>query len=444
VKVFYHILANAIIGNVTNMTVWFGLTFFAYLETQSVLVTGVISGIFLIATAASGIWFGSIVDHHKKKNVMLVSSVISLIIYVFGFVIYLLADPGDFKYQGSIVLWVFITILLIGVTVGNLRNIALPTLVTIMIPEDRRDKANGLVGTATGVAFLIVSMISGVLVGLGGMQYVLILALAMTLLTIVHLWFIQIPETKILHTGEGEQQNETAQAGDVMQKNSIDIRGTMKVVAAVPGLLALIIFATINNFLGGVFMALMDAYGLSLVKVEIWGFLWGGLSTGFIIGGFLIAKWGLGKNPLRTLFLANIVIWIVSSIFTLRSSIVLLAVGMLVYITIVPFIEAAEQTIIQKVIPQNRQGRVFGFAQSIEQAASPLTSFAIGPIAQFIFIPFMTTGAGVDLIGDWFGTGADRGIALVFTLTGVIGLTVTILAMKSRYYKLLSERYLKG
>lgn len=52
------------------------------------------------------------------------------------------------------------------------------------------------------------------------------------------------------------------------------------------------------------------------------------------------------------------------------------------------------------------------FAQSIEQAASPLTAFMIGPIAQFIFIPFMTTGAGVDLLGTWFGVGADRGIAL--------------------------------
>lgn len=38
----------------------------------------------------------------------------------------------------------------------------------------------------------------------------------------------------------------------------------------------------------------------------------------------------------------------------------------------------------------------------------------------------MTTGAGVDLIGDWFGTGSIAGIALVFTLTtGIIGLGVT-------------------
>jgi len=67
----------------------------------------------------------------------------------------------------------------------------------------------------------------------------------------------------------------------------------------------------------------------------------------------------------------------------------------------------------------------------------------IGPIAQFIFIPFMTTGTGVDLIGNWFGTGADRGIALLFTLTGLIGLVVTLLAMRSRSYQKLSVTYQK-
>src|SRR5690606_28618471 len=108
------------------------------------------------------------------------------------------------------------------------------------------------------------------------------------------------------------------------------------------------------------------------------------------------------------------------------------------------FIEASEQTILQKVVPQERQGRVFGFAQSVEQMASPLTAFLIGPLAQFFFIPFMTTGAGVDLIGNWFGTGPDRGLALVFTLTGIIGLILTVIAMKSKYYHMLSQRYLTG
>lgn len=106
-----------------------------------------------------------------------------------------------------------------------------------------------------------------------------------------------------------------------------------------------------------------------------------------------------------------------------------------------PFVEATEQTIIQKVVPAGRQGRVFGFAHSVEQAASPLTAFIIGPITQLIFIPFMTTGRGVDLIGGWFGTGTGRGIAIVFILAGIIGLIVTIIAMKSTAYRMLSARY---
>jgi DHA3 family multidrug efflux protein-like MFS transporter len=96
------------------------------------------------------------------------------------------------------------------------------------------------------------------------------------------------------------------------------------------------------------------------------------------------------------------------------------------------------------VVPLERQGRVFGFAQSVEQAASPVTAFLIGPLTQFIVIPFMTDGAGAEAIGGWFGTGPDRGIALVFTVAGLIGLFVTILAFNSTYYRQLSAAYAKG
>ena len=169
-------------------------------------------------------------------------------------------------------------------------------------------------------------------------------------------------------------------------------------------------------------MALMDAYGLSLVSVQAWGLLWGALSAAIIVGGLAIARFGLGANPVRTLLLVNVVLWLGTALFPLRSSIVLLAIGMSVFMFLVPFAEASEQTILQKVVPYERQGRVFGFAQSVEQAASPLTAFLISPIAQFVFIPFMTDGAGARAIGGWFGTGPDRGIALVFVVTALVGL----------------------
>lgn len=93
------------------------------------------------------------------------------------------------------------------------------------------------------------------------------------------------------------------------------------------------------------------------------------------------------------------------------------------------------------VCPHERQGRVFGFAQSVEQAAAPITAFLIGPIAQFVFIPFMTKGRGVELIGSWYGTGDGRGIGLVFIIAGIIGLITTIITQHSKASKNLSVAY---
>jgi DHA3 family multidrug efflux protein-like MFS transporter len=114
---------------------------------------------------------------------------------------------------------------------------------------------------------------------------------------------------------------------------------------------------------------------------------------------------------------------------------------MVIWLCLIPAAEAAEQALLQKLIPLERQGRAFGFAQSVEQAAAPLTAFLIGPLAQLIFIPFMTSGAGVELIGGWFGTGTDRGIALVFILVGLLRLTAALLALRSSAHRRLTARY---
>lgn len=428
-KTFYAVLANSLVASLTNNFVWFAVTFWVYLETQSVVATSIMAGVYTTTVALSGFFLGSLVDRYKKKTSMIVSSIGSLILYAVAFAIYSTTPEKVFTDSSSPILWAFIVLALFGAIAGNIRTIALSTLVTVLIPEADRDKANGMVGTTNGVSFLVSAVFGGLFIGFLGMLWTLIISLGLTLLALVHIWIVTIPEKGIAHAEEHTKR--------------IDIQGTIRALNQTPGLFALIFFNTFNNFLGGVFMSLMDAYGLSLVSVQTWGILWGVLSLGFIIGGLIVAKKGLGQQPLRTLFLANIAMWVSCIFFTIQASVVLLALGMFVYLCLIPVVEAAEQTIVQKLIPPERQGRVFGFAQSIEQAASPLTAFMIGPIAQYIFIPFMMSGAGVDLIGSWFGTGKDRGIALLFTVTGLAGLIVTLIAMKSNAYQTLSETYAK-
>lgn len=426
-KLFYAVLVNTVVASIVNTLVWFAVTFWVYLETQSVIATSVMAGIFTVTIAFSGFWLGSLVDRYPKKTAMILSTVGSLVLFALALLIYTTAPATAFADAGNPRLWIFIVLTLVGALMGNLRGIALSTLVTILIADGERDKANGLVGTTTGVAFLVASILSGLAIGFLGVTGMLVGSLILMALVLIHLWTLPIPHQANSHT-EGHA-------------HSLDIRGSVQAIQAVPGLFALIFFHTFNNFLGGVFMALMDAYGLELMSVQMWGTLWGFLSLGFIVGGLIVARRGLGKNPLRTLLLANIAMWTIAIFFTIQSSIILLTIGMFVWLCLGPVVEAAEQTVLQRMIPLERQGRVFGFAQSVEQAASPITAFLIGPLAQWIFIPFMTTGAGVEWIGDWFGTGRDRGMALLFIVAGVIGLLVTLGAIQSNAYRVLSAHY---
>jgi DHA3 family multidrug efflux protein-like MFS transporter len=432
---FHRVLANNLVANIVNYTVWFALTFWVFLETRSVFATGMIAGLYLALTAGLAFWLGSLVDHHRKKTVMLGSSLTSLTFYGAAFAVLRVAPEGALAAVDGPWLWGLVGLAMAGVIAGNIRSIALPTLVTALVAEDRRDRANGLVGMATGIGFLTTSVISGLLVAWAGMAGALGFALVLTAGVYLSLRFVRVeePDPAALRAAAGQ-----------VGRGRVDIRGTIGVIGAVPGLFALILFATFNNFLGGVFMALMDAYGLSLMPVQAWGLLWAGVSTAFILSGVVIARWGLGRSPLRTLMMVNAISWTSAAVFTVQSSIPLLAAGCFLWMLLGPYAEAAEHTTLQTVVPFERQGRVFGFAQSVEQAASPLTAFLIAPLAQFVFVPLMTDGAGAALIGDWYGTGPERGLALVFSVAGVMGLISTVLAWNSGYYRRLSETYARG
>lgn len=427
-RLFYHLLGNTLIATIANNFVWFALTFWVFLETKSVIATSYVAGSFAILTMVSALFFGTIVDHQRKQVAMVLSSVVSLTCYGIASLIFLLAPSGSLTLITSPYLWACIVVLLMGSVAGNLRMIALTTSVSLLFTESR-DKMNGLVGSMNGIAFAITSILSGLAIGFLGMGWSLALALVVTSFALIHIACIRFPEAS--PTPSINQP-----------KARIDVRGTIAAIREVPGMFALIFYTTFNNFLGGVFMALMDAYGLSLLSVEAWGIMLALMSGGFIIGGLFIARFGLSPNPLRRMLIVNVINWITCIAFVIQPSVILLGIGMLIWMTLFPFIEASEQTVIQKVIPYDRQGRVLGFAQSLESAATPVTAFLIGPIAQWLFIPFMTTGAGVALIGDWFGTGPARGIALVFIAAGLVGLLVTLLAFRSRAYHRLSEHFL--
>ena len=74
---------------------------------------------------------------------------------------------------------------------------------------------------------------------------------------------------------------------------------------------------------------------------------------------------------MRSLLLVNVALWTITILFPIRSSIVPLAIGFFLFMTLMPVAEASEQTIIQKVVPFQEQGRVFGLAQTSKPPLRP-------------------------------------------------------------------------
>ncbi len=419
-------LANTLVANVTSSYLWFALTFWAYLETRSVMATAIIGGGFMLFTAIAGTYFGTLVDRHKKKHVMVASSTVTLVTYAASGGLWLLLGEGRLADWESPWFWLFAAVILVGGVVESLRNIALSTTVTLLVPEDGRDKANGLVGTVQGIAFMITSVFSGLSVGLLGMGWTLAIAVALTGASLLHLLPLSIPEL----------DPEPEEGG-----SRFDVRGAVTAIRAVPGLVALILFSTFNNLVSGVYIALMDPYGLTLFSVEAWGIVLGVTGLGFVVGGGLVATFGLGANPVRTLLLVNVGVAVLGMTFTLREWAWLYVLGLFIFMVIIPAAEAAEQTIMQRVVPFRTQGRVFGFAQSVELAASPVSAFMIGPIAEFWLIPYMASAEGRSTWGWLVGSGEARGIALVFLGAGAIMLVTVLIALASAPYRRLSAAY---
>src|SRR5437870_5830909 len=112
-KPFYTVLVNSLTASLTNNFVWFAITFWVYLETQSVIATSVMAGIYTGTVALSGFFLGSLVDRYPKKQVMLLSSLASLVLYVLAWLVFVSTPADAFTKVSSVQLWVFVVLALV-------------------------------------------------------------------------------------------------------------------------------------------------------------------------------------------------------------------------------------------------------------------------------------------------------------------------------------------
>lgn len=102
----------------------------------------------------------------------------------------------------------------------------------------------------------------------------------------------------------------------------------------------------------------------------------------------------------------------------------------------IPFIQANQNAILYRKIPEAMQGRVFAVRNAIQFSTIPVGIILGGYLADYIFEPFMGSGNSLSgILGKIVGSGSGSGMASMFLCTGVCGFAVSMASCFNREIK---------
>ena len=178
------------------------------------------------------------------------------------------------------------------------------------------------------------------------------------------------------------------------------------------GLLLLLIFYMIFNFLSGVIGPLLVPLILDNWDASTLGYLSTLMGVGMLVGTLVMSAWGGGKRKIFTLlgaffldglFLAAVVpARLDTDVSSMRFGAMFCG----------PITSACSQAIWQSKVAPELQGRVFAFRRSIAMSASIVAPLLAAPLADYVFKPAMAPGGAlVPVLGPIIGIGLEGGLA---------------------------------
>lgn len=351
---------------------------------------------------------GAIVDRANRKTVMIVSDLLAGVATII--LLTLLAADG-------LQIWhIYLANLLAGAA-NAFQFPAYSAAVTMMLPKEQYGRAAGMLSLAGSASGILAPAFAGALLGPVGLVGIMSIDVATFLFAIFALFIVHIPQPEVTAAGRTGQ-------GSLLQESAYGFR----YIFERPSLLGLQMVFFFINFLAMFGFAVMVPMILArtgnneitLASVQSLG------AIGGVVGGLLLSTWGGPRRKVNGVLLGMVAVSIFSQ--------ALMGVGQTVFIWatasfmgqfIIPILNGSNQAIWQAKVAPDVQGRVFAVRRLIAQITAPVATAVAGPLADNVFEPAMQPdGALAPLFGWLVGTGAGAGMALMFVVTGLIGVAV--------------------
>ncbi|WP_034447976.1 MFS transporter [Butyrivibrio sp. AE2032] len=356
---------------------------------------------------------GTVADRQNKKLIMLLSDLVAALGTLIIFALYSVS---------SLAVW---HLYIINTLMSLMNSFQVPAsfvATSLLVPEKYYTKASGLQGISGSVVSILAPALGSVLIAFGGIKTVLIIDLiSFGFAFVVLMFFIRIPEPV------GNEENSVP-----FIRSCLDGIHFLKEHKA---LLHLTFFVAVINFfakLGGDGMMAPFVLGRTGNDQRILGIVQSSVSAGLLIGSIISTVMKPVKKKCRFVFITCALIFTGNIINGLTISPVIWCISNIgTYVTAV-IMNVNLTTVMREKVPVEMQGRVTSAQDTLKNFTIPLGLFLGGILADNVFEPFMENE---NILSGIFGTGHGAGIALIFFISGLSGMIISLIRLTKPVYK---------
>lgn len=406
-KTFFTIWIGQLISMLGSGLTTFALGVWIYDQTKQatpfaiIVLLGNLPRILLLPFA------GSIADRFNRRLIMILSDSLTALM---TFAIFLLLSAGNLQ------LWHIYVIAALMSIFGAFQEPAYSASMSMIVPKEKLGSANGLVQMGQAITNVLTPVLAGALFVFIGFNGILIIDFVTFFFAVGALLLVRIPQPEI--TPEHKQSN-------FMQ----DMSFGWKYLRERSGLFGLLLYYAMVNFLLNWSAVLMIPMVLSRFSADVLGIIQTVMGVGMLAGSILMSAWGGPKRRIPAVigFIGLAVTGFI--VAGLQPNPFFIGAGVFILMFFIPLASGNSQVIFQSKVARDVQGRVFSVRSAISQSMMPIAFLTAGPLADKFFEPMMQTGGALanTFLGQWLGTGAGRGVALMFIISGVVALFVTVL-----------------
>ncbi|MEQ4304750.1 amino acid adenylation domain-containing protein [Plantactinospora sp. B6F1] len=365
-------------------------------------VAGLVPGLLVLPVA------GAIVDRYSRRGVILCGDVGA------GGTQLLL---GLLLWTGSLQIWhIYPLIALLSVSL-TFQRLAYNSAIAQLVPKQYLGHANGVVQMVTGVATIMMPLLSVALLAVIDLGGILVIDVLSYTAAIVIVLLVRFPRTLAWR----RRESLTAEIREGL-RFSWGHRGFRSL---------LLFFMSLNVFLSPLFMMLTPLVlafaGIDQVaQVSVAG------GVGAFLGGLAMSVWGGPRHRrLFTVLCCTLVLAGFCLVIGLRPTLWVIGIGAFGISMWLVLLNGVYTTIVQVKVPQRFHGRVFAINTVIAWSTLPLGWTLVGPVGSRLLEPLMAPdGLLAGTVGRVIGVGHGRGIGLLYLLLAVAIAAVALVAMR--------------